>query len=132
MNVYTTKINDTTYTVTLFNAVTGLKIVRKLSSILASAQDLDISSSVDKLIEYDSDISLSLELLSNTLVDGQSVERENFNKLFTGKLGEYVEILVFVLETNFKDFFSTIKSQMEKLKTQIESQIPAAIQASLD
>jgi hypothetical protein len=118
MNIYTKKINDTTYTVTLFNAVTGLSLARKLSSILASAQNLDISSAVDKLIEYDSDISLTLELLSNTLVDGQAIERENFNKLFTGKLGEYVEVLVFVLEVNFKDFFCTIKLQMEKLKMQ--------------
>lgn len=116
MDSYTKKINDTTYTVTLFNATTGLDIARKLSSILASGQNLDISSAVDKLIEYDSDISLTMKLLSNTLADGKAIERENFNKLFTGKLGEYVEILMFVIETNFKDFFYTIKTQMEKLK----------------
>ena len=125
MNTYTKKINDTTYTVTLFNAVMGLSLVRKLSSILASAQSLDISSAVDKLIDYDSDISLTLELLSNTLVDGQAIERENFNKLFTGKLGEYLEILIFVIEVNFKDFFYTIKSQMEKIKMQPEQKSQA-------
>jgi len=119
MNSYTKKIKDTTYTVTLFNAVTGLTIARKLSSILAATKIipyLDTSETIDKLIEYDKDLSLTMELLSNTLVDGRAIERENFNQLFTGKLGEYVEILMFVVETNFRDFFSTIKSQMEKFQ----------------
>lgn len=119
MNSYTKKIKDTTYTVTLFNAVTGLAIARKLSSILASTKVipyLDTSETIDKLIEYDSDLSLTLELLSNTLVDGKAIERENFNKLFTGKLGEYIEILMFVVETNFADFFYTIKAQLEKFQ----------------
>jgi hypothetical protein len=119
MNSYTKKIKDTTYTVTLFNAVTGLTIARKLSSILAATKIipyLDTSETIDKLIEYDKDLSLTMELLSNTLVDGKAIERENFNQLFTGKLGEYVEILMFVVETNFRDFFSTIKSQMEKFQ----------------
>ena len=119
MNSYTKKIKDTTYTVTLFNAVTGLTIVRKLSSILAATKlgyTIDISETVDKLIEFDSDLSLTLELLSNTLVDGKAIERENFNKLFTGKLGEYIEILMFVVETNFADFFYTIKAQLEKFQ----------------
>jgi hypothetical protein len=119
MNSYTKKIKDTTYTVTLFNAVTGLTIARKLSSILAATKlsyTIDISETVDKLIEFDSDLSLTLDLLSNTIVDGKAIERENFNQLFTGKLGEYVEILMFVVETNFRDFFSTIKSQVEKFQ----------------
>jgi hypothetical protein len=119
MNSYTKKIKDTTYTITLFNAVTGLTIARKLSSILAATKIipyLDTSETIDKLIEYDKDLSLTMELLSNTLVDGKAIERENFNQLFTGKLGEYVEILMFVVETNFRDFFSTIKSQMEKFQ----------------
>lgn len=126
MNSYTKKIKDTTYTVTLFNAVTGLTIARKLSSILAATKIipyLDTSETIDKLIEYDKDLSLTMELLSNTLVDGKAIERENFNQLFTGKLGEYVEILMFVVETNFRDFFSTIKSQMEKFQAMEKSEL---------
>ena len=109
MNTYTKKINDTEYTVTLFNATKGLNIARKLGSM-----SLDRSTAIDRLMEYDSDLTLSMELLSTTLVDGEPVELSNFNRLFSGKLDNYLEILAFIIETNFKPFFYTAVNLMKK------------------
>ena len=125
MNTYTKKINDTEYTVTLFNATKGLNIARKLGSM-----SLDRSTAIDRLMEYDSDLTLSMELLSNTLVDGEPVELSNFNRLFSGKLDNYLEILAFIIETNFKPFFYTVVNLMKK-REEAEAEADTLKQKSL-
>lgn len=119
MKEYNKKINDSTYTITSFTAMQGLKIAQKLTKIISAIEvkehGLSFSSAVDKLIEIDSDLSLTLELLSQTLADGVAIQRENFNKVFDDKLGELLELLIFVVEVNFKDFFYTAQAQGNKI-----------------
>lgn len=119
MKEYVKKINDSTYTVTSFAAMQGLKIAQKLTKIISAIevrdQGINFSSAVDKLIDLDSDLFLTLELLSQALADGVVIQRENFNKIFDDKLGELLELLIFVVEVNFKDFFYTAQAQGSKI-----------------
>jgi hypothetical protein len=119
MKEYVKKINDSTYTVTSFTAMHGLKIAQKLTKIISAIevrdQGINFSSAVDKLIDLDSDLFLTLELLSQALADGVVIQRENFNKIFDDKLGELLELLIFIVEVNFKDFFYTAQAQGNKI-----------------
>ena len=91
-------INNHKYVVSLFPAMQGYLLARKLIDVFVS------DSPVSKLCEIDKDGSLLLELLSNTIRDDLAINKGTFDNIFTGNLKEMMDAVMFVFEVNFKDF----------------------------
>jgi hypothetical protein len=72
-------------------------IAFKLINIMSGKSDVEnlISSGEDNLI---------LKVLSYTLRDGRGINESNFDKIYTGNLGELLEALKYSVEANFSDF----------------------------
>lgn len=131
MNIFKKKVNETEYVVTSFSAIQGVKLAQKLSKILTSVENdrfgnVNFSFAVDKLIEVDYDLSLTYELLSLTTSNGVAICEGTFNKVFDNKLGEYLDILLYVMEVNFADFFHTALRKINELggKEKVQDEAP--------
>lgn len=92
------KIMEHDYVCTLFPAMRGYLIARKLLDIFMSKEP------ITKLCELDTNGELILELLSNTIRDDLAINSGSFNNIYTGNYKELMEALSFVFEVNFKDF----------------------------
>ena len=57
-------------------------------------------------------------MMSNTRVDDVLITKENFDELFTGKPSHIMEILIKVIEVNFKGFFPKVLTGMLQKATQ--------------
>lgn len=88
------------YICTLFPAMRGYLLARKLLDIFTNKEP------IAKLCEVDKNGDLMLELLSNTLRDDQAINAGSFNNIYTGNYKEMMEALRFVFEVNFKDFLA--------------------------
>lgn len=105
LEVKSLKIGDDTYEVTLFPAMQGYLLGRRVAEIFVSGAD-NISGYFAKLNEIDKDGSFTLELLSNSIKNKEPITKENFNRLFSGSSGLIAvsKLVNFVIEVNFKDF----------------------------
>ena len=88
------------YISTLFPAMQGYLLARKLLDIFISKEP------IAKLCEVDKNGELILELLSNTVRDEQVINAGSFNSIYTGNYKEMMGALTFVFEVNFKDFLA--------------------------
>lgn len=88
------------YVCTLFPAMQGYLLARKLLDIFVSKEP------ITKLCEIDKSGELIIELLSNTVRDEQVINTGSFNKIYTGNYKEMMSALAFVFEVNFKDFLA--------------------------
>ena len=85
------------YISTLFPAMQGYLLARKLLDIFINKEP------IAKLCEVDKSGELILELLSNTVRDEQVINAGSFNSIYTGNYKEMMGALTFVFEVNFKD-----------------------------
>ena len=88
------------YISTLFPAMQGYLLARKLLDIFVNKEP------IAKLCEVDKNGDLLLELLSNTVRDNQVINAGSFNNIYTGNYKEMMGALTFVFEVNFKDFLA--------------------------
>lgn len=88
------------YITTLFPAMKGYLLARKLLDIFINKEP------IAKLCEIDKNGELILELLSNTVRDEQVINAGSFNSIYTGNYKEMMGALTFVFEVNFKDFLA--------------------------
>lgn len=88
------------YVCTLFPAMQGYLLARKLLDIFVSKEP------ITKLCEIDKSGELILELLSNTTRDDQVINAGSFNNIYTGNYKEMMSALALVFEVNFKDFLA--------------------------
>lgn len=88
------------YITTLFPAMQGYLLARKLLDIFVNKEP------VAKLCEVDKNGDLILELLSSTVRDDQVINAGSFNNIYTGNYKEMMGALTFVFEVNFKDFLA--------------------------
>jgi hypothetical protein len=88
------------YITTLFPAMQGYLLARKLLDIFINKEP------IAKLCEVDKNGELILELLSNTVRDEQVINAGSFNSIYTGNYKEMMGALKFVFEVNFKDFLA--------------------------
>jgi hypothetical protein len=88
------------YISTLFPAMQGYLLARKLLDIFVNKEP------IAKLCEVDKNGDLILELLANTVRDDQVINSGSFNNIYTGNYKEMMGALTFVFEVNFKDFLA--------------------------
>lgn len=88
------------YICTLFPAMKGYLLARKLLDIFMNKEP------IAKLCEVDKNGELILELLANTIRDEQVINAGGFDSIYTGNYKEMMEALKFVFEVNFKDFLA--------------------------
>jgi|GEM_PF-2144388 len=88
------------YISTLFPAMQGYLLARKLLDIFISKDH------IAKLCEVDKNGEFILELLSNTTRGDQVINAGSFNNIYTGNYKEMMGALTFVFEVNFKDFLA--------------------------
>ncbi len=94
----TKEINQHKYVVSLFPAMQGYLLARKLINVFTDKDP------VSKLCEIDKDGELILKLFSGTIRDDLAISKATFGNIFTGNLKEMMDALMFVFEVNFKDF----------------------------
>jgi len=94
------EINGNKYIVTLFPAMQGYLLSRKLLDVFLHKEPLT------RLCEIDKDGSLILELLSNSTRNEQVINQGSFNIIYTGNYKELMAALSFIFEVNFKDFLA--------------------------
>jgi hypothetical protein len=97
-NVETRVINGNEYAVTLFPAMHGYFLARKLLNVFTNPDP------IGKLCEIDQNGDLILELLANTVRNKETINILRFNIIFSGNFKELVAALKLVVEVNFKDF----------------------------
>lgn len=95
------------YITTLFPAMQGYLLARKLLDIFISKEP------IAKLCEVDKSGELILELLANTVRDDQVINAGSFNNIYTGNYKEMISALTFVFEVNFKDFLAVSDTGIE-------------------
>ena len=95
------------YITTLFPAMQGYLLARKLLDIFISKEP------IAKLCEVDKSGELILELLANTVRDDQVINAGSFNNIYTGNYKEMIGALTFVFEVNFKDFLAVSDTGIE-------------------
>ena len=88
------------YITTLFPAMQGYLLARKLLDIFISKDP------ISKLCEVDKNGEVILELFSNTTRNEQVINVGSFNNIYTGNYKEMISALTFVFEVNFKDFLA--------------------------
>ena len=118
-------INNNTYVVTQFPATKGIKMLHRLGKYISGPLSKIANSDKGKLL--DKEISLEnigvaiqtffeecdentfettvKELLTSTTRNNKPI---NFDLDYSGNLSELMNILVFIIEVNYKDFFSDI------------------------
>jgi hypothetical protein len=72
-------------------------IAYKLATILKGDGD------IEQLLTY-GDNNLMVKILSFTTRNNEAINKENFDKIYTGNLSELMQALQFVVEENFGDF----------------------------
>ena len=95
------------YITTLFPAMQGYLLARKLLDIFISKEP------IAKLCEVDKSGELILELFANTVRDDQVINAGSFNNIYTGNYKEMISALTFVFEVNFKDFLAVSDTGIE-------------------
>jgi len=99
MNSKSFTINKHSYTTNSIPTRKAVAIAYRLVGILADGMH-----SIGKLYEMDQDGKLILEILANTIRDDTAINEANFDNIYTGNLGELMEVLKIVVEFNFADF----------------------------
>lgn len=120
-------IDNVKYTTTQFPATKGIKMMHRLGKFISNpiaklagmvkpgskALDSEVSAevlgqAVQAFFESCDEATLELtvkELLTSTTRDGRPIV---FDSDFCGQMGHLFKVLAFILEVNFKDFFSGI------------------------
>jgi hypothetical protein len=90
-------INEHVYGGQYIPASEAVVIAYQLASILGGNSDIKplIASGDDNLI---------FKILAHTTRDKAGINKANFDKIYTGNLGELIQALQFVVEENFGDF----------------------------
>lgn len=122
-------INNKKFTVRILPTRQGLSVAKELSKVLvpviASAMGesggIDYSFVAQTLVENSEDfdeVNISILLLHGATVNGQELD---FDQYFAGNYGEYLTLMAFVLEENFKSFFtaSAFKEKVDKYKERL-------------
>lgn len=116
-----TTINNNEYCVTLFPAMQAYLLARKIISVLTAEQ----TDYLEKLIAIDPSGELLLELMSQTLVNNVAITKSTFNTIYQGNLSEVAIALIFIIKTNFPDFFGEGRmAQVMEAITEILPQLP--------
>jgi hypothetical protein len=108
INQINTIINGHTYSVTQYPAIQGWTLLTKIMSIFA----VEPSKYIEVLQEIDQNGELLLEVLSLVMRDGQAMNKQTFNKFYTGNLSEALLVVIFVIKYNFSDFLEEGKRTM--------------------
>jgi len=90
-------INKNVYKGEYIPASEAVIIAYKLATILQGGGD------VEQLLTH-GDSNLMVKILSFTTRNNEAVNKENFDKIYTGNLSELIQALQFVVEENFGDF----------------------------
>ncbi len=136
------------YDCTLFPAMKGYKIARKIAKLFSSAfggvvpsdssklldNEINFSKVIDELITIDENGDFILELLANTIRDEQVINRGSFDKIYQNNYLELIQALQFVLECNFSEFFDLFKKKdtREQINKQEEVPMDGQIQSQND
>jgi hypothetical protein len=106
----------------------GAPIGKLLSGISTKGEhvDFDLSSgslAIEMLlsnINEDSFYNFALQMMEFSRLDGKECNDQNFDLLFQGELSLVYQIIYFVIQVNYPDFFgkaSTIIKKLQNLKT---------------
>ncbi len=125
------------YDCTLFPAMKGYKIARKIAKLFSTAfggivpsdssrlldNEINFSKVIDELIAIDEDGDFILELLANTIRDEQVINRGSFDRIYQNNYLELIGALQFVLECNFSEFFDLFKDKKKDTDEQISKKV---------
>src|SRR5574343_490317 len=133
------------YDCTLFPAMKGYKIARKIAKLFSTAFDgivssdsshllnneINFSKVIDELIAIDENGDFILELLTSTIRDEEKKKKNSFDRIYQNNYLELIGALQFVLECNFSEFFDLFKNKKKDTSEQIskEAEITADVQA---
>lgn len=125
------------YDCTLFPAMKGYKIARKIAKLFSTAfggvvpsdssrlldNEISFSKVIDELIAIDENGDFILELLSNTIRDEEVINKNSFDRIYQNNYLELIGALQFVLECNFSEFFDLFKDKKKDTEEQISKKI---------
>lgn len=133
------------YDCTLFPAMKGYKIARKIAKLFSTAfggvvpsdssklldNEINFSKVIDELIAIDENGDFILELLASTIRDEEVINKNSFDRIYQNNYLELIGALQFVLECNFSEFFDLFKNKKKDTSEQIskEAEITADVQA---
>jgi hypothetical protein len=130
------EINGHLYKIVLFDADTGLGMWSRLMEIMLAGGggllDGDIGGAADKLVALLQMGKLNVSrLVQDLLVKLVSIDGEKpagdkaFALWFAGNYGTLIEVVRFVIEENFRDFFVVLAPYKDVLKTSLMSRVMA-------
>lgn len=125
------------YDCTLFPAMKGYKIARKIAKLLSTAfggvvpsdssnllnNEINFSKVIDELIAIDENGDFILELLASTIRDEEVINKNSFDRIYQNNYLELIQALQFVLECNFSEFFDLFKSKKKDTEEQINKKL---------
>ena len=85
-------------------------IAYKLATILKNDGD------IEQILKY-GDNNLMVKILSCTTRNNEAINKENFDKIYTGNLSDLMQALQFVVEENFSDFLQESGIGLLNVKT---------------
>lgn len=124
------------YDCTLFPAMNGYKIARKIAKLFSTAfggvvpsdssrlldNEINFSKVIDELVAIDENGDFILELLSNTIRDEEVINKSSFDRIYQNNYLELIQALQFVLECNFSEFFDLFKNKKKDISGQISKE----------
>ena len=118
------EIDGKTYTVSPFVGEESVKIWTRLVKLLGpsfgSWSDVGMGAAVTKLCELldENDFSaFVIRLLKSTRQNGTLIDRNVFNVVFAGELAHLFNVLAFVVEVNYGDFYKGDSSIGVRIRT---------------
>jgi hypothetical protein len=94
-------------------------------SILDARFDFSvIGTAIEKLtgaMSEDEFHAFTLELLQMTSQDGKEINKTTFDVLFQGEIAHLFKVLAFVLEVNFKDFYSALAGKLMEVRAGLKA-----------
>lgn len=125
------------YDCTLFPAMKGYKVARKIAKLFSTAfggvvpsdssrlldNEISFSKVIDELIAIDENGDFILELLSNTIRDEEVINKNSFDRIYQNNYLELIGALRFVLECNFSEFFDLFKDKKKDTDEQISKKV---------
>lgn len=129
------------YDCTLFPAMKGYKVARKIAKLFASSfggivpsdssrlldNEINFSKVIDELIAIDENGDFILELLSNTIRDEEVINKNSFDRIYQNNYLELIGALQFVLECNFSEFFDLFKDKKKDTDEQISKKVETTV-----
>jgi len=132
-------IGDHTYEVTQFPTTKALTMLNRLVCLLGESigtmtDDGGFSSAAKTLIgrlEGEDLAEFCQSLLEKVTIDGQKQQGEKYFDLhFAGQIGHLFEVVAFVLEVNFNDFLSVLKTAFQAAMIQQAAMMKEVVESN--